>query len=305
MKTGAAVSFLLMIILLPLNAGQRQPYSLSVDVDFVVMNVRVTDKDGESIHGLSKDAFEVQENGKRQDIGLFIGEDSPAAIGIVLDGSASMNSKYVQVRAAALRFIQATRSGDEVFVLHFNERLHWPLPPTQPFTDDVRLLEQTLAWNQLGGKTVLYDAVTAALRECERSKSEKRALVVLSDGGDNASRQTLDQVLRLAQQSNVTIYAIGLFDPLAVDTSQSVLRKLTTQTGGELYLPKTLDELAPVWDAIAHGIRTQYTIGYRPNQTSFDGKFHKVRVRVQAPGRDKVRVHTRPGYMARNTEVEP
>lgn len=301
----AAIFLLLLIALLPLHGTQQQPYSLSVDVDFVIMSVRVVDENGDSVHGLSKDAFEIQENGKPQNISLFIGEDSPATIGVVLDGSSSMNSKYKEVRAAALHFVQATRPNDEIFVLHFNERLHWPLPETQPFTDDVRLLEQALAWNQLGGRTILYDAITAALRHCELGKSEKRALVVLSDGGDNASRQTLDQVLRLAQEKNVTIYAIGLFDPLAFDTSRSVLQKLTKLTGGDLYLPKTLDELAPVWDDIAHGIRTQYTIGYRPSQTSLDGKFHKIRVRVHAPGHPRVTVHTRPGYMARKAEVEP
>jgi Ca-activated chloride channel family protein len=293
------------LLLLPLYSLQRQPYSLSVDVDLIVLNVRVLDKNRQSVHGLSKENFVVEDDGKRQDISLFIGQESPATIGLVLDSSASMNSRHSDVRAAALRFIQSSHPRDQIFVMYFNERLHWPLPQNQPFTGDINVLERALAWNGLGGRTALYDALAAGLGHSGRGEWEKRALIVLTDGGDNASSKTLPQVLRFAQESNVTIYTIGLFDALAVGSSQPVLRKLAALTGGDAYLPHTIDQLAPVWDEISHGIRTQYTIGYRPSQTVFDGKLHKLRVRVKPPDHAKVTVHTRPGYLARKATPEP
>jgi VWFA-related protein len=299
MKAAAVQLAMCALLSLPLYGQQRQPYTVSVDVDLVVLNVRVLDKSGQSVEGLSKDNFEVREDGKRQTIGLFIGQDSPATIGLVLDSSASMNSKYRDVKAAALRLIQATRSQDEVFVLHFNQRVHWSLPEGRSFTDDIGLLTQALERTQSGGRTALYDAIAAALEHSAQGTSEKRALIVLTDGGDNASGRKLEEVLRFAQQSNATIYAIGLFDPLAVDNSRSALQKLAAATGGDAYFPESIDDLAPLWDEISHGIRTQYTIGYRPSQTMFDGKFHRVQVRVDAPDLPKVSVRTRRGYLAR------
>jgi len=302
----------LILLLLPLHADQRpqpysQPYSLSVNVDLVVLNVRVLDKDGKSVTGLSKEAFHVEEDGKPQSVSLFVGEDSPATIGLVLDSSASINSKHSEIRNAALRFVQSSHPQDEVFILQFNETLYW-MPEDLPFTGDINLLEMALDWTPTAGRTALYEAISGALAQAGRGRWEKRALIVLSDGGDNASRKTLADVLRLAQESNVTIYTIGLFDPLAVGSSPSVLHKLASLTGGDMYSPQTAEDLAPAWGKIADGIRTQYTIGYRPIQTSFDGKFHNIRVRVDAPGHARVTVHTRPGYRARQSPasaVEP
>jgi Ca-activated chloride channel family protein len=301
----AAARFVACLLLTVPLYSQRQPYTLTVDVDLVVLNVRVLDKSGQSMHGLAKENFYIEEDGKRQSIDLFIGEDSPATIGLVLDSSSSMNSKQADVEAAALRFIQSSQPSDQVFVLRFNDKLHWALPQNQPFTDDIDLLKQALQWKGPGGRTALYDAIGAALTHSARGRWEKRALIVLTDGGDNASSRTLPGVLRFAQESNVTIYTIGLFDPLAVGSSRPVLHKLAALTGGDSYSPATIEDLAPVWDQIAHGIRTQYTLGYRPTQTFFDGKFHKIRVRVDLPGHGKVTVHTRPGYLARNAAVEP
>jgi VWFA-related protein len=287
----------------PAYSQERQPYTVSVDVDLVVLNVRVQDKNGQSVRGLEKKDFEVREDGKGQDISLFIGQDSPATVGLVLDSSASMNSKYADVEAAALRFIQSANAKDQIFILHFNDRVHWALPNDQPFTDDIALLTQGLGRNIIGGRTALYDALTAALRHSGRGQWEKRALIVLADGGDNASTARLDQVLRLAQQSNVTLYSIGLFDPLAAETSKPALQKLAALTGGDAYFPETIEELTPLWQEIARGIRTQYTIGYRPAATKFDGKFHKVKVQVESPEHTKLDVHTRPGYLARKAAV--
>jgi Ca-activated chloride channel family protein len=291
------------LIVLPVNGQDRQPYTLSVDVDMVVLNVRAVDGNGQSIHNLTKENFEVRDNGKRQSVTLFVGQDSPATIGLVLDSSSSMNSKHSEVKAGALRFIQSSHPRDQIFVMHFNDRLHWPLPHSQRFTDDINVLEQALSWNGLGGKTALYDAMAAALKHSAQGEWEKRALIVLTDGGDNASTETFERVLKLAQESNVMIYTIGLFDPLAVGNNRSALQKLARLTGGDAYFPVSIDELDPLWEEIAHGIRTQYTLGYRPDPTFVDGKFHKVQVRVDVPGSPKLHIHTRPGYLARKARL--
>jgi len=291
------------LLVLPLFSQERQPFTLSVDVDLVVLNVRVLDRNGQSVHGLSKENFYVEDDGKPQKIDLFIGEDSPATIGLVLDSSASMNSKRSEVRAGALSFVQSSHPRDQMFIVNFNEYLYRPLPPDKPFTDDVEILKKVLAWSPPGGRTALYDAIDSALVQAGRGEWERRALVVMTDGGDNASKRTLQDVSRLAQESNVTIYTVGLFDPLAVGSSRQVLSKLASLTGGDAYFPNTIEQLSPVWEEIAHGIRTQYTIAYRPAQASFNGKFHKVHVRVETPGQLKVSVHTRPGYIAHKTAV--
>ena len=137
---------LLIVLMLPLAADQQQPYSLSVDVDLVVLNVRVLNKDGQSVQGLPKEAFQVEDDGKPQIISLLTGEDGPATIGLVLDSSGSINSKQSEVRDAALQFVQSRHPRDEIFVLQFNERLSWMLPDELPFTDNIDWLDQALRW---------------------------------------------------------------------------------------------------------------------------------------------------------------
>ena len=307
MKLIVCKAGMVLLLVLPLSAGQRQPYTLSVDVDLVVLNVRVLDKAGKPVPDLLKEHFRIEEDGRRQDTVLFAEEHNPATIGLVVDVSGSLGSKRSEVEAAAARFVETGyptgQPKNQMFVLKFNETLYWPLPENVPFTDDVELLKQALAWRPPGGRTALYDAVEAALLHVEQGRWDKRVLIVLSDGGDNASARTLDDIVRLAQQSNVTIHTVGLFNPFTADSNPRVLRKLAELTGGEFYQPQTVEELIPVWDQIANGIRTQYTLGYRPAQTSLDGRYHKTRVRVDAPGLRRVTVRTRPGYLARKADA--
>jgi Ca-activated chloride channel family protein len=304
MRLATWTAIVLSLLMLPLKAQQSAPYTVSVDVDLVVLNVRVLDNSGLSVAGLPKDNFRIEEDGQPQLITLFLGERSPATIGLVVDSSGSINSKQPAIEAAAIGFVESSHPEDEFFVVRFNDKIYWTLPEAVPFTDDVALLRQALSWKQPGGRTALYDAVGAALRHTGGGRWDKRALVVLSDGGDNASGHTFDEIVRLAQQSNVMIYTIGLFDELAADKNPGVLRKLAGITGGNVYLPKTSDELGPVWEQIANGIRSQYTIAYRPSRKSLDGRYHKIRVRVEAPGRARVKVYTRPGYLARKADGE-
>lgn len=301
----AALSLILPILCVLPSAGQQKPYSLSVDVDLVVLNVRVIDKDSRSVPNLSKEAFQIEEDGKPQNVALFDGEDAPATIGLVLDSSASINSRHSQILNAAMQFTGSSNPRDEMFVLQFNERLYWMVPKELQDASNIDWLYQALTWTPVGGRTALYDAVAAALERAGRGVWEKRALIVLSDGGDNASRKTFSDVVRLAQESNVTIYTIGLFDPLASEARPPVLRKLAELTGGDAYMPEGADSLLPVWEKISQGIRSQYTIGFRPAPSSVDGKFHSIRVRVKVPGLRGVSAHTRPGYRARLPVVEP
>jgi Ca-activated chloride channel family protein len=303
MRSAIPSAVILIALVLPLQARQRERYTLSVDVDLVVFNVRVLGKNGQPVAGLSKENFRIEEDGRSQQIALFVGEDSPATIGLAVDSSGSMNRRQPDIEAAAIRFVESGHPNDEFFVVRFNEKIYWPLPADIPFTDDISLLKQALTWNQPGGRTALYDAIGAAIRHGAFGRWDKRALVVLSDGGDNASALTLEEILRLARQSNVTIYTIGLFDALAADRNPGLLRKLASLTGGDAYLPQTIEELGPVWERIANGIRSQYTVAYRPAETALDGKYHKIRVRVEAQGQ-KVKVYTRPGYLARKAGEE-
>jgi Ca-activated chloride channel family protein len=297
MRLAGFVAVGLISLTLLLFAEQQEPFVLSHDVDLVVLNIRVLDRNGRSIRNLRKEMFRVEDDGHGQAITLFTAEDSPATIGLVLDASRSINARRPDIEAAAIQFVEAGHPMDELFVLRFDDELYWPL--NVPFTDDVELLKQALRWDRIGGKTALYDAIGAAIEHISRGKWDKRALVVLSDGGDTASVRKLEGILRLAQQSNVTIYTIGMFDPLAADRNPAVLRQLAELTGGDAYRPKSIDELAPAWGKILDGIRTQYTIAYKPSQTVFDGKYHKVRVRVDVPGQRGIEVYTRPGYLAR------
>jgi Ca-activated chloride channel family protein len=297
MWLAGSIAVSLMSVALLLFAGPQEPYVLSVDVDLIILNVRVVDNNGRFIPNLTKEAFRVDEDGRPQQVTLFTGEDSPATIGLVLDASRSINARRPDIEAAAVRFVDAGHPKDQMFVLRFDDQLYWPL--NVPFTDDAALFKEALRWDRLGGRTALYDAIGAAIEHIHRGKWDKRALVVLSDGGDNASARRLEGILRLAQQSNVTIYTIGMFDRTAADRNPGVLRELAKLTGGDAYFPSSIDELTPAWDNILSGIRSQYTIGYKPSPTAFDGQYHKVRVRVDVKGQRKVSVYTRPGYLAR------
>jgi Ca-activated chloride channel family protein len=305
MSRAVTVLGLFFAMLLPAAPQRQQPYSLSVNVDLVVLNVRVSDKYGQAVTGLAKEAFRIEEDGKPQPISLFSREDGPATIGLVLDSSASINHRQSEIRSAALRFVRSRHPQDQFFVLQFNRNLYWTLPEDLPFTDDLNLLRQALEQTPAGGRTALYDAVAAAIEHAGNGAWDKRAIIVLTDGGDNASRKKLNEVLQLAQESNVTIYTIGLFDPLSDEVNPSALRRLAYSTGGETYKPAGKDDLLEAWEKISKGIWSQYTIGYTPSQRSLDGAFHKIHVRVDAAGLKSVTVQTRPGYRARRAETEP
>jgi len=272
-------------------------FTLSVDVDLVVFNVTVLDKDGERITGLTEKDFRVYENGREEKIKVFFAEDSPATVGLVIDNSGSMTNKRNDVTNAALSFLGASHPEDEMFVVKFNRKAWLGLPPSTRFTNNRSELRATLKDIRAEGTTALYDALKLALNHLDDGSRQRKALVLLSDGGDNASVTKLDDVLRLAQQSSATIYCIGIYDPDQKDRNPNALKRIAKVTGGEAFFPENLASLQSVWPRIASAIRGQYTLGYVSSNPARDGVYRQVKITAVRKGKH-LDVRTRPGYFA-------
>jgi VWFA-related protein len=300
------VSLILAIGLGQLAFGQKdtnpRDFKLSVDVDLVVFNVTVTDSKGRSVKGLSKDDFRIIEAGQEQSIQFVRPEDIPATVGLVIDNSGSMRRKRPDVIEAAMAFAESSNPEDEIFLVNFNERVFMGLPRGVPFTSDLAQLRTALGNTRAEGKTALYDAVSSALKHLEAGTHQRKALVVISDGGDNASAERESSVLSLAEQSNATIYTIDIDDPDDKDQNPKVLQDLAKLSGGEAYRPKSLEDLPDVWRKIARGIRNQYTIGYVSKNQTHDGRFRNVKVLATGKDDKPLRVQARKGYVAASTQ---
>jgi VWFA-related protein len=273
-------------------------YTIAVDVDLVVFNVTVTDRGGRHVPGLKLSDFRVYEEGRLQNIRLLRAEDVPASVGLIIDNSGSMRGKRAEVANDAFAFVGASNPEDETFVVNFNEKVYMGLPDSTRFTNDQDQLRSALLRTAPGGLTALYDALATGLEHLKTGTRERKALVVLSDGGDNASRRDLDDVLEIAQRSNATIYTIGIYDDSDADRNPRVLRKIAQLSGGRAYFPDSLNDLGQVWRDIAGGIRSQYTIGYFSSNLNRDGMFRKVKITASRNGGRGLRVTTRDGYFA-------
>ena len=240
--------------------------------------------------------FTVTEDGKRQDILEFMREDVPVAIGLLVDNSASMLNKRPEVVEAAKTFVSATNPQDEIFVLHFNEQLAYGLPRDVPFTSDRGMLGQALDRMRLDGRTALYSAIAEGLEHLGKSSLTKKALVVISDGGDNASQVRFDDVVRRADLSGASFFAIGIYDPTDGDADPRTLRNLANRTGGESFFPERLDEIRSLCERIALTMRNQYTLSYSPPSLDSKPTYHRVEVKVKDPKKRKLTVRTRTGY---------
>jgi Ca-activated chloride channel homolog len=279
------------------QSGTGAQLTIAVDVDLVVFNVTVTDQQGRPMSGLKSGDFVLSEDGRPQAITQFSADDVPASVGLVVDNSGSMVDKRSEVVTAALAFMEASHPNDELFVVNFNERASLGLPASSRFTSDARQLRSALL-PVPAGLTALYDAVALGLEHLSAGTHDRKALVVLSDGGDNASRRRLDDVLESARRSSATIYTIGVYDETNRDRNPRVLRQIAAVTGGRAYFPRTLTDLSQVWRDIAGGIRSQYTLGYQSSNSTRDGTFRKVTVVVRRNGGRALRVVTRDGYVA-------
>jgi VWFA-related protein len=278
--------------------SSAKDFKLSVDVDLVIFNATVTDSKGRPVKGLSKNNFRIIEAGQEQPIQFVRPEDTPATVGLVIDNSGSMRRKRSDVIDAALAFAESSNPQDEIFIVNFNERVFMGLPVGMKFTSDLATLRTALANTRAEGKTALYDGVSAGLKHLQAGTHQRKALVVLSDGGDNASGASEKAVLSLAEESNATVYTIEIEDPDDKDQNPKVLEDLARLTAGEAYRAKSLDELPGIWLKIAGGIRDQYTIGYISKNRAHNGTFRNVKVIATGKDGKGLRVLARKGYVA-------
>ncbi len=281
---------------LPQGTPQGGEFKISTDVVLVLLDVSVKDAKGGYVPGLSKDDFHIYEDGVVQKITVFASADVPVAVGLVMDDSGSMESKRPELITAGLAFVGASNPQDQIFVVNFNDKVRRGLPQTTPFTDDVNLLWSALSRSQPEGRTALYDAIAFALHHVDSGQRDKKALVVVSDGGDTCSTHSFKELMRLIQESHTTIYTVGIFDADDLDRNPQVLKRIASASGGECFLPTDFGQLIPICKKIAKDIRNRYTIGYIPAQSGEKAGLRKIRVAVDAPGHEKLIVRTRTGY---------
>lgn len=288
----------------PSNGRDQEDFRISVDVDLVVLQATVRDRAGHTVMELQRDDFTVFEDGKAQSIRLFRHEDTPVTVGLVVDHSSSMREKLADVTAAAEAFVQSSNSADRMFVVNFNETVSLGLPIGMPFSDSAEQLGKAIRGEPAAGMTALYDAIIVALNHLQESSHDKKVLVVISDGGDNTSKASLNRVLKLTEQSNAMIYTIGIFEPDDPDKNPGVLRRLAKESGGEAFFPTQLRETVEICQRIARDIRDQYTIGYSSTNGKRDGVYHKVRIAAREKDNGKLFVRTRAGYSI-GDELQP
>jgi VWFA-related protein len=296
------------------SADKRgKEYTISVDVNEVVLHATVIDKKGHIVNDLNQNDFRVYEDGQPQTIKNFSHADVPVTMGIVIDDSGSMRDKRQAVNAAALIFAKTSNPQDQVFVVNFNDVYYLDTPGD--FASNIEDLKSALDKIDSRGGTALRDAVIASLDHLKLGNRDKKVLLVITDGDDNASRYTLEELMSNAQKSSAMVYTIGLLG--SDETSNlfkirggeahraaKVLKDLSETTGGETYFPKSLDEVESTCRQIAHDIRNQYTLVYRPTNIKKDGTFRNIRVDAfQSNSKNKLVVRTRPGYFAPKDQV--
>ena len=282
----------------PTDRRPNDSYTIRVSVGLVVLHATVQNHRGNLVSGLGQDDFQVYEDGVLQHIQYFSHEDIPVTAGLVIDNSGSMGPKVRDVIAAALAFARSSNPQDQMFVVNFNEHVRFALPENTPFTDQSGQLQVALSRIKADGETALYDAIAAALEHLKCGNRDKKVLIVISDGGDNASRHNLAQIMATARQSDAIIYTLGIFGQNDPDKNPHVLKRLARQTGGEAFQPESLSQVVPICEQIAHDIRNQYTIAYIPTNRKLDGTYRAIRVKAEAPHRGRLFVRTRTGYTA-------
>ena len=266
------------------------------EVDEVTLHATVVDDKNHLVTDLGRADFTVYEDGQPQKITSFRREDIPVAMGIVIDNSGSMRDKRPAVNAAAINFVKSSNPQDKVFIVNFNEDFFLD----QDYTASIPKLKDALERIEARGGTALYDAVVASSDHFKKSGIlEKKVLLVVTDGEDNASRESLEQAIRRLQEENgPTVYTIGLLSEEHTKRARRALRQMAEETGGMAFFPQGLAEVDSITQQIAHDIRNQYTIGYKPTKPQNQGGFRAVKVDANAKGYKKLQVRTRSGYFA-------
>jgi VWFA-related protein len=280
-------------------ASQDDVPTYRTDARLVLLHASVVDKNGKLVTNIPQSAFKVFEDGVEQPLRLFRREDVPVSMGIIVDNSGSMTSKRSRVAAAALELVKQSNPDDEVFIVNFNDDTHFD----QPLTNDVKKMEAALARMEARGGTAMRDALSKSINYVKKNgKKDKKVLVVITDGNDNSSDITLEQVLRQAQNSEVLIYAIGLLNEEEAREARSAkkaLKTLVDASGGMDYYPKSTSDVQEITPRVAHEIRNQYILGYTSSNQVMDGSFRQIKVTITGFGRPTVR--TRNGYYATPT----
>jgi Ca-activated chloride channel homolog len=278
------------------SPDQNGTFVIRKDVDEVLLHATVVDDKQRVVKDLDRSAFSVLEDGKPQQIISFRHEDVPVAMGIVIDNSGSMREKRAKVNQAALNLVRSSNPQDEVFVVNFNDEYYLD----QDFTNDLLKLKEALEKIDARGGTALYEAVVASADNFRNTKLERKVLFVVTDGEDNASRETLEQAVKHLQGENgPSVYAIGILgDEEHPKRARRALEIIAQRTGGLAFFPRTLDEVNEISRQVGNDIRTQYTIGYRPTNPRSSGGFRAIRVEAKVKGHGKLVVRTKSGYYA-------
>jgi Ca-activated chloride channel homolog len=279
------------------SSDENGTFVIRKDVDEVLLHATVVDDKQHIVTNLDRNSFSVFEDGKPQTIISFRHEDIPVAMGIVIDNSGSMREKRAKVNQAALNLVRSSNPQDEVFVVNFNDEYYLD----QDFTSDLLKLKEALEKIDAKGGTALYEAVVASAEHLKRNaRLERKVLFVVTDGEDNASRETLEQAVKQLQEENgPSVYAIGILgDEEHPKRARRALEIIAQRTGGLAFFPGTLDEVDEISRQVAHDIRNQYTIGYKPTNPRASGGFRQIRVEAKTKGHSKLVVRTKSGYYA-------
>jgi len=317
MSAGLPLSlFILLLLASPSVAQQVPPGPENPDVlnqpkiqkgkpivtqtEMTLVNVTVTDPYSRLVTGLEQENFRVFEDGSEQEIVRFSSEDVPVSIGVVFDMSGSMTDKIDKSRLAAVQFFRTANPQDEFFLINFNDRAQL----ISPFTGSVEELQNRLMFTSAHGMTALLDGIYLGLSQMKGAHNTKKALLIISDGGDNHSRYTENDIRKFVQEADVQIYAIGLYEPDGGPTPEeregpSLLGELTQMTGGRTFSVHSLNDLPDIATKISMELRNQYVLGYRPGNHTHDGKWRKIKVKLRPPkGLPPLNVYARTGYFA-------
>jgi Ca-activated chloride channel homolog len=268
----------------------------SVSSELVVLNVTVRDKGNRYLDGLQREAFSVFENDQAQPVRFFLHEDAPVTIGLLIDNSGSMQPNRDLVVAAASAFAKNSNPQDDLFALAFNEEVHQALATDAPFTHDPIVLRDAMERAvTTRGRTALYDAVSRGLEYVEQGSHDRKVLVVVSDGADNSSIQTFEEIEKKTQDSNVTLFAVAIVDPADTFQPWKRLKDLAEVTGGELFHPNNVKQVNDVLLRIAQEIRHTYVMAYEPTQAAPANGIRHIRVEVQSPNKQKITIRTKAG----------
>ena len=273
---------------------------IKVDVNLVVLHTTVVDDRGKFAEGLSEDNFRIYEDKVEQKVSIFKREDIPVSMGLVIDNSGSMRDKRPRVNEAALTMVQSSNPQDEAFVVNFNDDFYLDLD--KDFSNSIPELKEALERIDARGSTALYDAIIGSLDHLKKGVKEKKVLLIVTDGEDNTSRNSLEKTVREIQKTDTVIYTIGLLgqeNKKSAKSAKKALTEIALASGGVAYFPENVDDVHSICEQVAHDIRHQYTLGYYPSNVAKDGSFRSVHVDVIPPhGKGKLSVRTRNGYYA-------